>query len=50
MKRVKGEETNSKTNGQFVPEANFKVSASYEGLTAKSKPQSIDALKRRYAR
>ncbi len=49
--QIKAEANNSKTNRQFVPKAkNFEVSTSYEGLTAKSKPQSLEALKRQYAR
>ena len=51
MKHVKAEANSSKTNRQFVPKAkNFEVSTSYEGLTAKSKHQSLEALKRQYAR
>jgi hypothetical protein len=51
MKHVDAETNSSKTNRQFVPKAkNFKVSTSYEGLTVKSEPQSLAALKRQYAR
>ncbi len=51
MKHIKAEVNNSKANRQFVPKVkNFKVSTSYEGLTAKSKLQSLEALKRQYAR
>jgi hypothetical protein len=51
MKQNMTEANSSKTSRQFVPKAkNFKVSASYEGLTVKSKPRSLEALKRQYAR
>ena len=51
MKHVKAEANSPNTNRQFVPKAkNFKVSTSYEGLTATNKPRSLEALKRQYAR
>ena len=51
MKHIKAEANSSKANRQFAPKAkNFKVSTSYEGLTAQNKPRSLEALKRQYAR
>ncbi len=51
MKQEKAEANNSQTTRKFVPKAeNFKVSTSYEGLTASGKPPSLEALKRQYAR
>ncbi|EPF2928102.1 hypothetical protein [Vibrio navarrensis] len=49
MKQEKAEANNSQTTRKFVPKAeNFKVSTSYEGLTASGKPQSLEALKRQW--
>ncbi|HFQ5142150.1 hypothetical protein LZU85_01255 [Vibrio sp. IRLE0018] len=51
MKNDKKEVSTTDTERRFVPKArNFKVSASYEGLTSSGKQKTLEALKRQYAR